>query len=79
MKCCADCKLTLPESSFAPRGGGRTGRGSYCRPCLAIRNLRSREKRGKRGKPSVWRQDDPLNIALGAWIRTSERREVHAL
>ena len=76
MKCCADCKLTLTESSFALRGGGRPGRSSYCRPCLAIRGLRSREKRGK---PSAWRKDDPLNAAFSAWVRTSERREVHSL
>lgn len=66
-KRCIACRADKPVSDYyatQPR----------CRPCeLARRKLRGG------GRPSVWRQDDPLNIALGAWIRTSERREVHAL
>jgi len=68
MKCCSDCKLTLTDTSFPLRGGGRTGRSSYCRPCIAIRNQRNREKRGK---PSAWRKECPINVAFCEWLKTA--------
>ena len=64
---CRTCRADKPADEYY-------GRRAHCRPC----ELSRRKSKGG-GKPSVWRQEDPLNVALGAWIRTSERREVHAL
>jgi len=65
---CADCKLTLPLASFHTRPNGNCY--SYCRPCMAVRNLRSRE-RAKPSRGIVYRRECPLNQAAAAWIRTS--------
>lgn len=67
MKTCPDCQRELSVSDFYTRGKSIV---SYCKPCMAIRNLRQRE-RSKLRTHSAWRQDDPLNLAASAWIRTS--------
>ena len=72
MKTCPDCKETKRLSQFPLRGGSRAGHTSYCKPCQSIRRKASTERTGRsRGTPSVWRKDDPLNLAMADWIRTS--------